>query len=83
MLIYYEAFRAGEHRRELGIDNFRVATVTTTPERVAQMIDAQKEMTNGRGSNMFLFVDEATLAASNPLDAYWTTGKGEGVRLID
>jgi hypothetical protein len=83
MLIYYEVFKRGEHRRELGIDNFRVVTVTTTPERVAQMIDAQKEMTNSRGSNMFLFVDEVTLAASNPLDVYWTTGKGERARLID
>jgi hypothetical protein len=83
MLIYYEAFKAGGHRRELGIANFRVATVTTTPERVAQMIEAQKELTNGRGSNMFLFIDEATLAASNPLDAVWTTGKGDHVRLTD
>lgn len=83
MLIYYEAFKAGEHRRELGIDNFRVATVTTTPERVAQMIDAQMEMTNGRGSNMFLFVDEATLAASNPLDVLWTTGKRQTIRLAE
>jgi hypothetical protein len=83
MLIYYGAFRAGEHRRELGIDNFRVATVTTTPERVAQMIDAQKELTNGRGSNMFLFVAEASLAASNPLDVLWTTGKGNLVRITD
>ena len=40
------------------------------------MIEAQKEMTDGRGSNMFLFVDEATLAESNPLDVLWTTGKG-------
>jgi hypothetical protein len=83
MLIYYEAFKAGEHRRELGIDNFRVATVTTTPERVAQIIDAQKEMTNGRGSNLFLFTDEATLAGTNPLDALWRTGKGGRTRLTD
>lgn len=83
MLIYYEAFKAGEHRRELGIDNFRVATVTTTPERVAQMIDAQMELTNGRGSNIFLFVDEATLAASNPIDVLWTTGKGAQIRITD
>ena len=31
MLTYYEANRVGEHVRELGIPNFRVATVTTTP----------------------------------------------------
>ena len=83
MLIYYEANRAGEHVRELGIPNFRVATVTTTPERVEQMIDAQKEITNGRGSNLFLFADEASLAQSNPIDVLWTTGKGTRIRITD
>jgi hypothetical protein len=32
---------------------------------------------------MFLFTDEAALAASNPLDVEWTGGKGELVRLTD
>lgn len=40
------------------------------------MIDAQKEMTDGRGSNMFLFIDDESLLSRNPLDALWTTGKG-------
>ena len=47
------------------------------------MIEAQKEITNGRGSNMFLFTDQTNLAASNPLDVRWTTGKGERVHLTD
>lgn len=83
MLIYYEANRIGEHIRELGIPNFRMATVTTTRERVEQMIEAQKEMTNGRGSNMFLFTDAVKLGASNPLDIEWVSGKGDLVRLMD
>jgi hypothetical protein len=83
MLIYYEANRAAEHIRELGIPNFRMTTVTTTPERVAQMIEAQREIANGRGSNLFLFADEVSLAESNPLDVLWTTGKGERIRLTD
>ena len=81
MLTYYEANRGGEHLRELGISNFRVLTVTTTLDRVHRMIEAQKEMTDGRGSNMFLFVDDAALLASNPLDALWMTGKGKRVLL--
>jgi hypothetical protein len=47
------------------------------------MIEAQKEMTNGRGSNMFLFIDDASLLKSNPLDVEWTTGKGRVTRLTD
>jgi hypothetical protein len=35
------------------------------------------------GSNMFLFTDEAKLAAGNPLDIEWVSGKGELVRLTD
>jgi hypothetical protein len=77
------SYRAGEHIGELGIPNFRVATVTTTPERVIQVIEAQREMTSGRGSNMSVFTDEASLAESNPLDVPWTTGKATRVRLID
>jgi hypothetical protein len=83
MLTYYQANRGGEHVRELGIPNFRVLTVTTTAERVKQMIEAQKEMTDGRGSNMFLFTDQTSLSASNPLDALWSTGKGRQVRILD
>lgn len=83
MLIYYEANKGGEHVRELGIPNFRVATMTTTKQRVEQMIEAQREITNGRGSNMFLFIDDASLVDTNPLAAQWTTGKGELIRLTD
>jgi hypothetical protein len=81
LLTYYEANREGEHVRELGIPNFRVATLTTTPERVEQMIEAQKEITNARGSNMFLVIDDASLLKSTPLDAEWKTGKGKPARI--
>jgi hypothetical protein len=49
MLIYHEANRKGVHTRDLGIPHFRVATVTTTADRVEQMIAAQREITNGKG----------------------------------
>jgi DNA-binding transcriptional ArsR family regulator len=83
MLAYHEANRVGEHVQELGLQSFRVLTVTTSKARVEQMIDAQKEMTDGRGSNLFLFMDDKTLIESNPLTATWTTGKGKLTRLTD
>lgn len=81
MLTYFAAHRAGEHRRQCGMPNFRLLTVTTTPERVAQMLEAQREMTGGRGSNLFLFIDDASLHGSNPIDASWISGKGTAVKL--
>jgi hypothetical protein len=71
------------HTRELAISNFRVATVTTTTRRVEEMIRALERITDGEGSNMFLFANEAQLAASDPLDVEWVSGKGEQVRLTD
>ena len=83
MATYLEASRQQKHISELGIPNFRVLVETTARERVEQMIEAQRELTDGRGSNIFLFIDEETLAQSDPLNALWTTGKGEVVRVTD
>ena len=71
------------HVDELGIPNFRVLIETTTRERVEQMIEALEELTGGRGSNVFLLIDEATLAGSDPLNAAWISGKRDGIRIID
>src|SRR5450759_3972860 len=77
MLTYYEANRQQRHVHDLGIENFRVLTVTTKPARVKLMLNALDAITNGKGSNIFLFTDQSTLAASNPLDVEWVSGKRE------
>jgi DNA-binding transcriptional ArsR family regulator len=83
MLTYYEANRQRRHVHDLGIENFRVLTVTTGKERIERMVRALEAITDGRGSNMFLFTDRATLTASNPLGLEWVSGKREPVRLTD
>jgi hypothetical protein len=83
MLTYYEANRQQRHVHDLGILIFRVLTVTTNRERVERMLAALDTITNGRGSNVFLFADQAALTASNPLDLEWVSGKGERVRLTN
>jgi hypothetical protein len=83
MLAYHEANRVGEHVQELGLPSFRVLTVTPSRARVEQMIEAQKEMTDGRGSNLFLFTDDHKLIDSDPLAATWTTGKGRLALITD
>jgi hypothetical protein len=77
MLTYYEANRQQRHVHDLGIANFRVLTVTTNRERVERMLAALDAITNGRGSNMFLFTDQTALVATNPLDLEWVSGKRE------
>ena len=83
LLTYYEASRQQQHVHELGIPNFRVLVETTTPERVEQMLDAVDKITDGKGSNIFLFIDERALSTSDPLAASWISGKRLPIRLTD
>jgi hypothetical protein len=55
----------------------RVAMVTTTSARIDHIIDALERLTEGGGSDMFLFTDQARLAATDPLDLACRTGKRE------
>jgi hypothetical protein len=83
MLTYYEANRQQRHVHDLGIENFSVLTVTTDRPRIEKMLTALNAITDGRGSNIFLFADQAMLAASNPPEISWVSGKGETLRITD
>lgn len=84
LLGYFHAYRTGVHKDRYGIANFRVLTVTTSPQRMATMLQAVKDLTGGSGSNLFLFADAAVLSAADDVLTFeWTSGKGEPVRLIE
>jgi hypothetical protein len=57
--------------------------VTSSRERVQNMLRVVDEITEGRGTNFFLFIDQPTLAAGDPLDVSWMSGKRQPVRLTD
>jgi len=81
--IYYQGWRAGRHVEQFGVKQLRVLFVTESAERVKNMLRAVDQVTGGRGSNFFLFIDQATLAAGDPLDVPWMSGKRQAVRLTD
>ncbi len=63
-IIYAEAFRNDDHVTEFGIPSFQVLTVTTTPNRVANIQSmCQKRLKNRVQSNRFRFTDFETIAA--------------------
>jgi hypothetical protein len=72
------------HGKRFGIGNFRVLTVTTSPQRVETMIAAVKAATGGTGSRQFLFGVHSEISASpNLLQHEWITGTGDRVRLLE
>jgi predicted transcriptional regulator len=83
LAIYYHGWRQRRHVEQLNIEQLRVLTVTTSALRIETMLGAVRDVTGGKGSDLFLFIDEETLRSTNPLDAVWTTGKGKPARLTD
>jgi hypothetical protein len=80
---YFDGWCAGRHVEQFGLKQMRVATVTSSRERMHNMVSIVCSITGGKGSNFFLFIDQATLRAGDPLEVHWTSGKGELLRLTD
>lgn len=78
LVAYHETWRQAVHTDVYGIKNFRVLTVTTSPERVENLIKANRALNAGKGSKLFLFTDEASLRAAPDLLALdWKNGQDE------
>lgn len=80
---YYDGWRSERHVEQFGLKQMRVITITSSPERAHNMVRTLRDITEGRGSNFFLFIDQQSLQHVNPLDALWISGKGDQVGLAD
>lgn len=81
--IYFQGWRAHRHVEQLGVKQLRVLFVTESAERVRNMLSAVDQVTGGKGSNFFLFIDRPTLAAADPLEVEWVSGKRTAVKLTN
>jgi Replication-relaxation len=83
-LAYYFTYMLGIHTELFGFKEFRVSILTTSAERVANLIDVYKRFNSGKGSELFLFTDLVSLRASpHVLEHEWVNGRGERVTLLD
>ena len=81
---YYHAWRNDKHTEQWGelANAFRVLTVTTTEMRIRNMIETQEEITRGSASGLFLYSTLDRIAARGALGDVWTSGKGDGLSLL-
>jgi hypothetical protein len=80
LLAYQGTWRRGLHKSHLSIPNFRVLTVTTSPDRVKHFVAACHSLLGG-GSGLFLFGDRESLGRGDTLAHQWVNGRGELVAL--
>lgn len=81
LLAYHETWRQGVLKDRF--PRFRTLTVTTSPHRVRNLIEANRAATNGNGSGLFLFAEKASLSAAvNALTLPLLNGRSETVSLL-
>lgn len=79
----YEGGRRQElHARRFGWKNFRVLTVTSSPERTRNMQALISRTSQLKASPLFLFADHAGLMRSNVLAGVWTDASGKTQALL-
>lgn len=83
LLTYHRVWRAKLHTERYGWESFRVLTVTTSEQRIKTMLEAVNDITEGRGSALFLFATAEALKQTDIVSASWLNGKGERTTLAD
>ncbi len=81
LIAYYAGWKSKRHTEQFGWQNFRVLTVTKSRERIETMLEVVNDITDGRGTGLFLFGEASVLFASNPLSFIWTDGRGNKVKI--
>ena len=87
MLGYHHGWKNGVFEKTFSFRNARVLTVTTSQERIDNMIEVGRQMdSRKRGLGMFLFGSQDILNLDDPEDIFrqiWFSGKGEKVSILD
>lgn len=81
LLGYLSGWRSRAHE-EWGFTRLRVLLVTSSRQRIATMQRVLDDITDGRGSGMFLFATLDDIEREGPLASIWETGKAERISLV-
>lgn len=81
LVAYYETWRQGAIKDTF--PRFQVLTVTTTPERVRHLSDTTTRLTKGKGSGLFLFIDQKSLSiTADVFSLSFLNGRCDQVKLF-
>jgi hypothetical protein len=82
LLAYEATWSQGIHRARFGFHRFRVLTITSTPQRCANIIAASRKLRSGQG--LFMFSDASAFAsAADVLSMPWRTVSGEAEVMLN
>ena len=80
---YFEAWKQGRHSAAVGLQAFRVLTVTTSEKRISHMLAVQREITKDSLAGFFLYTTRERIADHGPLGPAWISADADAVRLLE
>jgi hypothetical protein len=86
LITYGEIYKQKVHREKLNINSFRVLIVTTSEQRIDNMLKVLKEASEKHNfrRNIFMFTDYASMqSAADIFSLKWTNGDRENITLLD
>jgi len=82
LLVYQTMWKSKRHRQNFGWRNFRVLFVTTSTERVQNMIACANNHALTKGSPLFLFADKTGLYEGDVLAREWIDIRSTSQQLL-
>lgn len=79
---YRDTYLNALHTKFLGINNFRVLTVTTGQDRASNLVEVCKQNISDVPAGVFLFAHQGQLEKSNSITSGWLDAKGNTRELI-
>jgi hypothetical protein len=80
---YHAAFREERHHLQWGFKGFRVATVMPSEKRIEHMLSAQRHITRGRLTGMFIYTTPQRLNTHGPFAPIWFTSERDDLALLE
>lgn len=81
LIVYSNLWRQGLHTKRWGFQRFRVLTITTSEDRIAAILEAQRQVTSIHG--LFLYSTRERIAEHGILGPAWISAVSDRVALVD
>ena len=82
LIAYFHAHQQKKHTDVWGMQGFRVLTITASETRINHMLEAQREVTNDRAPQLFMYSTPHRITEHGVFGPAWITAQADGVSII-
>jgi Replication-relaxation len=80
---YFHFWKQGLHTQRFAFTRFRVLTITTSEQRIRNMIATQREVTNDTAAGLFLYTTPERITKQGALGPAWISAERDNISLLE